>query len=280
MKEISLLKDFGRYDTVYPFICQIGTGATGTNLVQNIAQMLSGFRMSFNYILADPDVVEDKNLKNQLFIRKDVGQTKAKVLAKRYSAAYDIGISSYSDGYVEDVKTLKRLFSINEKYADINYGTLILPILIGSVDNNFTRKVMHEFFYSVPRLLYIDVGNDSVKLPKGKELSNMGLWTADEKIEYDSSGWDGQVVCGLRFNNETILEPVASIFPNILEDEDEIAPSEISCSNVVASDPQRLMTNRMASITVLTYLNQIFESGIINNHMTFFHAKDGFMRSQ
>ncbi|MGG1594769.1 ThiF family adenylyltransferase [Terribacillus saccharophilus] len=280
MKEIRLLKDFGRYDTVYPFICQIGTGATGTNLVQNIAQMLSGFRMSFNYILADPDVVEDKNLKNQLFISKDVGQTKAKVLAKRYSAAYDIGISSYSDGYVEDVKTLKRLFSINEKYADINYGTLILPILIGSVDNNFTRKVMHEFFYSVPRLLYIDVGNDSVKLPKDKDLSNIGHWTADEKTEYDSSGWDGQVVCGLRFNNETILEPVATIFPNILEEEDEIAPSEVSCSNVVASDPQRLMTNRMASISVLTYLNQIFESGTINNHMTFFHAKDGFMRSQ
>ncbi|WP_274518669.1 hypothetical protein [Brevibacillus thermoruber] len=37
-------------------------------------------------------------------------------------------------------------------------------------------------------------------------------------------------------NEKTVLEPVAGRFPDILEDEDEIAPSEMACSQVIASE--------------------------------------------
>lgn len=78
---------------------------------------------------------------------------------------------------------------------------------------------------------------------------------------------------------ETLLEPVASKYPDILEDEDEIAPSAASCQYVVASDPQRLITNRLASMAVYTYMNEIFESQSISNHETLFHSRKGYMRT-
>ncbi|UYZ15182.1 hypothetical protein A6764_09755 [Brevibacillus sp. WF146] len=47
-------------------------------------------------------------------------------------------------------------------------------------------------------------------------------------------------------NEKTVLDPVAGRFPDILEDEDEIAPSEMACSQVIASEQQRLITNWFA----------------------------------
>nr|WP_231558727.1 hypothetical protein [Brevibacillus thermoruber] len=41
------------------------------------------FKVQGFYLVADPDTVEQKNLANQLFIPKDVGQKKAAVLANR-----------------------------------------------------------------------------------------------------------------------------------------------------------------------------------------------------
>ncbi|WP_331281027.1 hypothetical protein [Brevibacillus thermoruber] len=45
--------------------------------------MMNIFKVQGFYLVADPDTVEQKNLANQLFIPKDVGQKKAAVLANR-----------------------------------------------------------------------------------------------------------------------------------------------------------------------------------------------------
>ena len=156
---------------------------------------------------------------------------------------------------------------------------MYLPVIISCVDNNFTRKIIHEFFEWVGNCLYIDVGNDSAKVPSDFGTRPMSEWTEQEIKDYEESGWDGQVVCGLKLDGKTILSPVAEVFPDILEDEDELAPSELACSEIVASDPQRLLTNRMAAMAVATYLNELFQSGTITNHITFFHAKKGYMKS-
>jgi hypothetical protein len=62
-------------------------------------------------------------------------------------------------------------------------------------------------------------------------------WTEEEQQRHVNTGWTGQVVAGLRWNGKTVMEPVADRFPDILEDEDEIAPSEMACSQVIASEP-------------------------------------------
>lgn len=269
-----------RYNQIiYPFVVQIGTGATGSNLVSQIAQLFSIFQIRGQYLIADPDVIEPHNLKNQLFLESEVGKKKADVLARRYRAAYQVDIASYSKDYIEDVESLMQLFNTDYQRIGYSHDTLYLPIIIGAVDNNYTRQIMHQFFEKAGRCLLIDVGNESANVPKDYPNRPKKDWTEEELETFNSTGWSGQVVCGLKLDGKTILKPVAEMFPDILSDTDEIAPSQVACSNIVASEPQRLIVNKMASLAVTNYINELFESATISNHMTFFHAKKGYMRS-
>ncbi|MFC0476748.1 hypothetical protein ACFFHF_16215 [Robertmurraya beringensis] len=129
------------YKELFPFIVQIGTGGTGGYLVQHIAQLLGTSKQRAGYVIADPDVLEAKNLGNQLFLENEVGLKKADVLASRYSAAYGLDIGSYSDSFIEDAKMLRKLFSTEYMDTNINHSTtLILPIVIGCVDNNCVTR--------------------------------------------------------------------------------------------------------------------------------------------
>lgn len=261
---------------IRPTIVQCGTGATGSLIVQMLSQMLASYEIDGNYLICDPDYVETKNLTNQLFIPKDVGLPKAEVLAKRYRAAYQQKISAYTEGFVEDIETLKELFEFDYDFS--NYSCYRMPILIGAVDNNYSRQIFHEFFEQSETLLYIDVGNEGTTVPEDWQERRKEEWTAEELERFNSSGYSGQVVQGLKIDGKTILEPVAAVFPDILEDKDELRPS-LSCSQLIVSNPQKLITNRFASLAVMGYLNEVFDTNSISNHITHFHAKKGYMRS-
>ena len=73
-----------------------GAGGTGARIVQMLAQLISSIdwvmRAEPIIYLFDDDVVEEKNLKRQLFAKADVGKHKAEVIARRYSAAYGVPI--------------------------------------------------------------------------------------------------------------------------------------------------------------------------------------------
>ncbi len=97
---------------------------------------------------------------------------------------------------------------------------------------------------------------------------------------HTNTGWTGQVVAGLRMNGKTVPEPVAGRFPDILEDKDEITPSGMACSQVIASEPQRLITNRFAAQAVAGYLNELFGERTLSTHVTFLHAKKMYMRGE
>lgn len=81
-------------------------------------------------------------------------------------------------------------------------------------------------------------------------------------------------------NGKTVLEPVAGLFPDILGDKNDITPSEMACSQVIASEPQRLITNRFAAQAVATYLNELFGERTLSTHVTFFHVKKMYMRGE
>lgn len=283
---INLKKELAMYNRDFIFqIVQVGCGGNGGYLVQHLAQMLSMMNVKARYILADPDIVEEKNLRNQLFVRKDVGLTKAEVLAKRYQAAYNIQISYYDKSYIETKETLSSLLNATEYNQNVSpneyYSPLTtLPILIGCVDNNYSRQLFHEYFEEARNLLYIDVGIDAANIPQGKSLENKNEWTKEEILRFNRTGYTGQVVLGLKFRGQTVLEPVAGVYPDILEDTDNIAPSQTACSSLVVSEPQRLITNRFAAMAVSMYFNDIFSTGTIRNHYTVFHSLKGYMRSQ
>ncbi|MDE3841010.1 thiamine biosynthesis protein ThiF (plasmid) [Bacillus methanolicus] len=269
------------YKGIFPFIVQIGVGGTGGYLVQHIAQLLGTSRTKAAYVIADPDVIEIKNLGNQLFLPQEVGLKKADVLASRYSAAYDIDIGSYSDSYIESTEHLRSLFSMEymSMYDDNErLNKLFLPIIIGCVDNNYTRRIIHALFMQMKTVVYIDAGNEATKVPHDWRTRPKERWTEEELTSYHQSGWSGQVVTGVRLNLFK-QAPVAEVFPDILEDYDEIRPSELSCSELSASEPQRLIVNKFAALSIANILTHIVEEYKIYSHITFFHAKKGYMRS-
>ncbi|MBR8660664.1 ThiF family adenylyltransferase [Brevibacillus sp. NL20B1] len=269
---------FNERKKIFYYIVQIGAGANGGYILQQCAQMMNIFKVQGFYLVADPDTVEQKNLANQLFIPKDVGQKKAAVLANRYRSHYQVPIAAFDERYIEDERTLDRLFQFTDYRGCYSWDTFFLPILIGAVDNNYTRQIMHSYFLSQEKLLYIDVGVEAAWVPRDRRPREE--WTEEEKQRHANTGWTGQVVAGLRLNGKTFLEPVAGRFPDILEDEDEIAPSEMACSQVIASEPQRLITNRFAAQAVAGYLNELFGERTLSTHVTFFHAKKMYMRGE
>lgn len=286
MNSINILKaakdNWYDYQGIFPFIVQLGAGGTGGYTVQHIAQLLGTSKTNAAYVIVDPDVIEEKNLGNQLFLPQEVGLKKADVLASRYSAAYGIDIGSFSDSYIESENDLRALFSMEymSMYDEEEQkrNKLFLPIIIGCVDNNFTRRVIHELFMKMNTVVYIDAGNESTKVPADWRTRPKERWTEEELRDYRESGWSGQVVTGVRFNLFK-QSPVAEMFPDILLDQDDIRPSELSCTELTASEPQRLVVNKMAALSVANILTNLIEDFNINSHITFFHAKKGYMRS-
>lgn len=83
-------------------------------------------------------------------------------------------------------------------------------------------------------------------------------------------GWTNQVVAGLRLNAKTVLEPVAGRFPDIRRMRTSFPPSEMACSQVIATEPQRLITNRFAAQAVAGYLNELFGERTLSTNVTLF----------
>lgn len=265
---------------IYPYIVQIGTGGTGSYVVKNIAQTLGISKKNASYMIVDPDVIEEKNLGNQLFLPEEVGLKKADVLASRYSQAFNIDIASYSEGYIESVEDVKKLF-VTEYLNIPSVGLdrhLFLPIIIGCVDNNYTRKILDEFFKTLNTCIYIDAGNESVTVPSDWQERPKSEWTESELKEYNDSGWSGQVVTGVRLSGFK-QDPVADAMPSVHTDEDSIRPSDMSCTELTASDPQRLIVNKFAALAITGIFSQILEEDSISTHISFFHAKKNYLNS-
>lgn len=242
----------------------IGVGGTGGYVLQQAARLLYSLKEQGRYVpsilLIDGDAVETKNLLRQYFLPQDVGKKKADVLAERYSKAYALDIGAYSE-YVAQGTDLSQI--------GISDGALV----IGCVDNGSTRRILHEKLHQLRHVVYIDAGNSAVNVPDDPEHVDRY-----QLSRIKNSGWEGQVVVGVRSNGEDTLPFPGEVFPDLIE-EDQL-PTEASCGEVVVSNPQRLMTNLMAATTVLMYLHTLLVDGTILHHRTFFEARQGWLRSE
>lgn len=258
----------------------LGCGGNGGYVAQHVTQMVSMMDKKSRIFLIDPDIVENHNLKNQLFIKSDVNKSKAEVLAKRYRAAYGISVSYFDKNYVETIEQLDKIvFSSNYIEGPGLYHTLYLNVIIGCVDNNYTRGLLHKYFNKVDNLIYIDSGVQGSKVPKGKTLNNRNEWTTSELETYKSSGYVGQVCIGVKSKGKVILPPVAEVFPNLLDNaENELKPSE-SCSALLQSEPQRLITNRYAALIIAGYINELLSTNTIRNHKSVFNSRENYIQT-
>lgn len=207
-------------------ILVVGNGGTGSNLVPHLSQLANSYKGSENVTitLADEDIVEPGNIGRQFFIEQDLGSNKARVLQIRYTTAWSIDIS-YHPYYIREDKTLIRLLTPSKD----NRKEITIPILIGAVDNHYSRQIFHRVFQQAENLIYLDAGN---------------------------SEFAGQVVMGFRYGGETLLAPVAEYYPDILTAQDEISAGG-SCGRHVVKEPQSLVANMWAATTLLSFLNNI-----------------------
>lgn len=264
---------------LYFDIVQIGAGANGgqffRSLCQDIATHFASFnsnkdhRVTFgtNLVLCDADRYEAKNLANQLCLSEDLGEFKVEVLSERYADVYDVSVGTVTS-YVKTIDMLDRLFAdkdVANEYQQVK-------ILLGMVDNNKTRQLFHDYFYSdhVENLIWIDAGVTGVNVINQPQES----LTNEEWLSIQQSGFSGQVVVGFKYNSEVILEPVTMMFPDMLDDAASHFPDE-SCGELVINNPQRSATNRMAALLANNVMNNLFHTQSIYNHVLNFNAQTG-----
>lgn len=249
------------------YIVMIGCGGNGGYAVQRITKMLYAFNNVHSFLmLADPDTVEEKNLLRQPFIPSDIGKKKADVLAKRYGSTYGLKIGSYSEAYIESVDQLESLFSHTD-YLHKD-GQFIQKVLIGAVDNDFSRKIMNDYFEKTDDLIYIDAGIEGVYIPEGGQKPQE-QWTEEETLEHLDSGYSGQVVVGVKKKGSVVLPPLNGVYP--IDAKDAIPPSH-SCG-VEPYQPQRMIANEMAAFQITTVMNELFATNSILVNVLNFNSR-------
>lgn len=212
-------------------IIMLGAGGTGGHIAPHLYRLLYTLERPVKVIIADGDLVEQKNLVRQNFIAADLGRNKAQVIAQRYVAAFGME-AQYIPDFIENEERLLKLVEPERLpawlYPDLQPQEL--SILIGAVDNNRSRKLCHQVFQKSENLIYIDSGN--------------GEYT-------------GQVVCGIRRKGRTYYKPVGSVYPDVLEETDKF-PTQLSCAEAAVSAPQS-----MAAAAVVAYIYNILVLGNI-----------------
>lgn len=145
-------------DTVPNTVIVIGAGGTGGRLIPLLAQFMKTMPWVIDpaIILVDDDVVEEKNLLRQNFIKTDVGKHKAVVLADRYSRAFNIPI----------LPVVTRITGSSSDYSKMyenrgqNNGN---PIIVMCVDSAEARRNILKAFSAInssAKPFYIDAGNE------------------------------------------------------------------------------------------------------------------------
>ncbi len=225
-------------------IVMLGAGGTGGYAAPHIYRLIHTLNHPARFLVADGDIVEEKNLVRQNFIHADLGRNKAAVMAERYASAFGMEIA-YLPEFIENEDALAALTAPD-------YFRKELVILIGAVDNNRSRQMCHNVFQKAKELVYIDSGN--------------GQYT-------------GQVVCGIRRNGRTYYKPVGTLYPDVLADTDKF-PTELSCAEAAISTPQSVVANVMAATAILSYLYDILVLGDITVRNVTFSTKNIHMKPE
>ena len=228
-------------------IIMLGAGGTGGHIAPHLYRLLHTLERNVRIIIADGDIVEQKNLVRQNFISSDMGKNKAQVLAERYASAFGMEIS-YIPEYIESEERLAELvrpdFGLDYNYYPYSMIDGV-TILIGAVDNNKSRRLCHNVFNKTKNIIYIDSGNGE---------------------------YNGQVVCGIRRSGRTYYKPLGDLYPDVLTATDKF-PTELSCAEAAVSAPQSIVANIMAATAIISYLYNILILGSIEVRNVTFSTK-------
>ena len=190
----------------------------------------------------DADRVEQKNLDRQNFLKEDVGQHKAMVLAQALRDHYGIEVRAYPM-YIDSAEQLKVVF----KQMSGAYYRRTVPILIGSVDNHRARQEMEKWFRQTPTGIWIDAAN-----------------------EFHT----GEVVAAVKKNGKMLSPSRPYYFPEIMRSREKRA-SELSCGVINQSSPQHRITNMAAAMLALSATLGILRNRFLPYKIVYFDVFKG-----
>lgn len=223
-------------------LCVVGCGGTGSSFIELLTRYLS---QNFNQtrlrirtmLVIDGDTVEEKNLRNQAFIKDDVGYPKSAVMAdamNQYLAAGSATVrwKAY-DKYIISSKELEKL--VCGHMNDYNPGETVV-CLFGCCDNHNCRLMMEDVFHSpvLPNVFLYDSAN---------EFKN------------------GEVVFAHKIDGVVYSLCRSEIFPDIKQG-DLRNVTEMSCEELNNVAPQHLLVNRMAAQILMMGFTSMFEDGV------------------
>lgn len=143
----------------------IGCGGTGGRLLPLLAQYIRTINWISNprIFAIDHDVVEEKNLIRQNFIRPDVNRPKAIVLAERYSKAFDVTV----------IPVVKRVELHDMVLSEVTHADQgVIKTTLENLNNAFvmlcvdSAQARRDIITSIlsrngnKNLLFIDAGNE------------------------------------------------------------------------------------------------------------------------
>ena len=223
-------------------------------------QARTSANLKFDLTLIDGDLIEQKNLVRQNFIAPDVGKNKALVLAQRYGKAFGLEVGAI-DKYLDE-----------EMAKDLIWkGNTVSQIVLGCVDNNATRKLLHKLIVDKPKqdyvnmnhLFWIDVANETFdgQLSIGYRSQHFGYKPDrsaynQKKNIHANEFWDELEISveskynGLPVINRGLHFPlpcVTEMYPEMLTGKKDFDPNDPSCAENAEQVQQAMVTNIMSS---------------------------------
>lgn len=203
----------------------VGSGGTGTYFLKEISRYLSSKKKDLlaQYIIADGDTVERKNLSRQAFDVDDIGRNKADVMAEVLNSCFELKWQAFCE-YLFSVEQIENLVRQNT-----------LPVIIGCVDNHGCRLLLEEFFLNSQNCIYFDAANE-------------------ERA--------GECVFSAMVNGVVVSPTRSYFFPDMLK-EDTRGRDEVSCEELNNAAPQHILANMSSGMQLLSAFVQLFENGIV-----------------
>lgn len=224
------------------FVC-VGAGGTGGDFIKEFAKELL-FHPDSCLLMIDGDKVEEKNRERQPFSMMDLQQNKAVVLRDGLFADYPElnGRLFAFPNYIETVEDLEKAIE-STKLSGMEI------CLLGCVDNNRARQVLHMYYAMQESVIYVDSGN-----------------------EFDY----GQVVTAVKKDGKQLSPTAGHYFHEMLTDAGPSA-SELSCGNMNVATPQHQITNLTAADILFSICIKLLEENVIHGGITYFDVFD-YMR--
>lgn len=131
--------------TKYVFII-VGAGGTGSLLARDIPKLI--IDTDHKMLIVDGDHVEEKNMKRQSYQKQDIGEYKAVALSSKINTFYETNCDALGMYLTKD-----EIF----EYCENNF--MYIPVIIGCVDNDATRKILEATFNKLDWCYYFDSAN-------------------------------------------------------------------------------------------------------------------------